>query len=43
MIDCQNARSGAAAAVVRGFDTAYRERKSFADAIQVGVNYVLRV
>jgi len=32
-----------AAAVVRGFDTAYRERKNFADAIQIGVNYVSRL
>lgn len=30
-----------AAAVVRGFETAYRERRNFADAIQIGVNYVM--
>ena len=29
-----------AAAVVLGFETAYRERRSFADAIVIGVNYV---
>jgi hypothetical protein len=32
-----------AAAVVRGFETAYRERRSFADAIQIGVNYAVRL
>jgi predicted metalloprotease len=32
-----------AAACVRGFETAYRERRSFADAIGIGVNYVERV
>jgi hypothetical protein len=32
-----------AAAVVRGFETAYRERRSFADAIGIGVNYVSRL
>lgn len=32
-----------AAAVVRGFETAYRERRSFADAIQIGLNYVERL
>jgi len=32
-----------AAAVVRGFETAYRERRNFADAIQIGMNYVLRL
>ena len=32
-----------AAAVVRGFETAYRERRNFADAIQIGVNYALRL
>jgi hypothetical protein len=30
-----------AAAVVRGFETCYRERRSFADAIQIGMNYAL--
>jgi hypothetical protein len=30
-----------AAAVVRGFETCYRERRNFADAIQIGMNYVL--
>ncbi len=30
-----------AAAVVRGFETCYRERRSFADAIQIGVSYVM--
>jgi hypothetical protein len=29
-----------AAAVVRGFETAYRERRSFAEAIQIGMSYV---
>jgi hypothetical protein len=29
-----------AAAVVRGFETCYRERRSFAEAIQIGMNYV---
>jgi hypothetical protein len=29
-----------AAAVVRGFETAFRGRRSFADAIQIGMNYV---
>jgi hypothetical protein len=28
-----------AAAIVRGFDVAYRERRSLTDAIQIGVNY----
>jgi hypothetical protein len=32
-----------AAAVVRGFETAYRERRSFADAIAIGLNYVERL
>lgn len=32
-----------AAATVRGFETAYRERRSFADALQIGENYVLRL
>jgi hypothetical protein len=32
-----------AAAVVRGFETAYRERHSFAEAIQIGINYVSRL
>jgi hypothetical protein len=32
-----------AAAVVRGFETAYRERRSFADAIGIGLNYVERL
>jgi predicted metalloprotease len=32
-----------AAAVVRGFETAYRERRSFSDAIQIGQNYVSRL
>jgi hypothetical protein len=31
-----------AGAVVRGFETAYRERRNFADAIQIGMNYVMR-
>jgi hypothetical protein len=30
-----------ASAVVRGFETAYRQRRSFADAIQIGMNYVM--
>lgn len=30
-----------AAAVVRGFETCYRERRNFADTIQIGVNYVM--
>jgi hypothetical protein len=29
-----------AAAIVRGFETAYREKQSLSDAIQTGVNYV---
>jgi hypothetical protein len=29
-----------AAAVVRGFEVAYRERRRFSDAVQIGVNYV---
>ena len=29
-----------AAAVVRGFETAYRERRQLAEAIQIGINYV---
>jgi len=32
-----------AAAVVRGFETAYRERRGFSDAIGIGVNYVERL
>jgi hypothetical protein len=32
-----------AAAVVRGFETAYREHRSFADAIGIGLNYVERL
>jgi hypothetical protein len=32
-----------AAAVVRGFETAYRERRSFTDAIQIGMNYALQL
>lgn len=32
-----------AAAVVRGFEAAYKERRSVAEAIQVGVNYVSRL
>ena len=32
-----------AAAVVRGFETAFRERRTFSDAIQVGINYVSRL
>src|SRR5580698_3066119 len=32
-----------AAAVVRGFETAYRERHSFSDAIGIGLNYVERL
>ncbi len=32
-----------AAAVVRGFEAAYRERRSFADAIQIGMNYALQL
>jgi hypothetical protein len=31
-----------AGAVVRGFETAYRERRTFSDAIQIGINYVSR-
>ena len=30
-----------AAAVVRGFETSYRERRNFTDAIQIGLNYAL--
>jgi hypothetical protein len=29
-----------AAAVVRGFEVAYRERRNLSDAVQIGVNYV---
>jgi hypothetical protein len=29
-----------AAAVVRGFEVAYRERRNLADAVQIGINYV---
>jgi hypothetical protein len=32
-----------AAAVVRGFDTAYSQRRSFAEAIGIGLNYVERL
>jgi hypothetical protein len=32
-----------AAAVVRGFETAYRERRNLGEAIQVGINYVSRL
>jgi hypothetical protein len=32
-----------AAATVRGFEVAYRERRNFADAIQIGVNYASRL
>jgi hypothetical protein len=32
-----------AAAVVRGFETVYRERRSFADAIEIGVTYAARL
>lgn len=32
-----------AAAVVRGFETAYRERRSFAEAIGISLNYVERL
>jgi hypothetical protein len=32
-----------AAAVVRGFETAYRDRRTFADAIQIGVNYAMQL
>lgn len=32
-----------AAAVVRGFEVANRERRSFPDAIQIGLNYVTRL
>jgi hypothetical protein len=32
-----------AAAVVRGFETAFHERRSFAEGIQVGLNYVSRL
>jgi hypothetical protein len=28
------------AAIVRGFEVAYRERRNLSDAIQIGVNYV---
>jgi hypothetical protein len=31
------------AAVVRGFEAAYRESKSLSDAIQESTNYVLRL
>ena len=29
-----------AAAIVRGFEVAYRERRNLSDAVQIGVNYV---
>ena len=29
-----------AAAIVRGFEVAYRDRRNFSDAVQIGVNYV---
>ena len=29
-----------AAAIVRGFEVAYRERRTIAEAVQIGVNYV---
>jgi hypothetical protein len=32
-----------AAAVIRGFETAYKERRSFAETLQIGVNYVSRL
>jgi hypothetical protein len=32
-----------AAAVVRGFEVAFRERRSLSDAIQIGINYVSRL
>jgi hypothetical protein len=32
-----------AAAIVRGFETSYKERRSFADAIGIGVDYVERL
>lgn len=32
-----------AAAVVRGFETAYRQRHTLNDAIQIGVNYVMKL
>jgi hypothetical protein len=32
-----------AAAVVRGFEVANRERRSFSDAVQIGINYVSRL
>lgn len=32
-----------AAAIVRGFETSYRDRRSFADAVGLGVNYVERL
>jgi predicted metalloprotease len=32
-----------AAAVVRGFEVAYRERRTLSEAIQVGINYVSRL
>jgi hypothetical protein len=32
-----------AAAIVRGFEVAHRERRSLAEAIQVGINYVSRL
>ena len=32
-----------AAAVVRGFEVAHAERRSFSDAVQVGINYVSRL
>ena len=32
-----------AAAVIRGFETCYRERHTFAEAIQIGLNYVLNL
>jgi predicted metalloprotease len=32
-----------AGAIVRGFETGYRERRNLGDAIQIGVNYVSRL
>jgi hypothetical protein len=32
-----------AAAIVRGFETSYKERRSFADAIEIGVRYAERL
>jgi hypothetical protein len=38
--DHHGTRDERAAAVVRGFEVAYRERRNLSDAVQIGVNYV---